>query len=51
MTPIDTIRRNALRMVSEGIQPVVLLSTGSLSPVHRMHINVFQLAKRHLEGV
>ncbi|KAJ4459103.1 putative nicotinamide-nucleotide adenylyltransferase NMA2 [Paratrimastix pyriformis] len=41
----------ALRSIPEGPEPLYcLLLTGSLNPVHRMHVSIFDLAKRHLES-
>ena len=34
----------------KGKKPVILLCTGSLNPVHNMHIRIFELAKAKLEA-
>jgi len=45
-----TLIKHELENLKEGCIPVVLLSTGAYNPVHKMHVNVFKLAKDELEA-
>lgn len=48
-TPLDTLREklNSHPQI-EGRQRGILLTTGSLNPIHRMHLTIFDIAAKHL---
>jgi nicotinamide mononucleotide adenylyltransferase len=51
-TPVDKIKSNLAALDKDSIKEkklFVLVSTGSLNPVHRMHVEMFNVAKAHLE--
>jgi len=52
-TPLEKLKVNLKHFRASGSakEPVVLLSTGSLNPVHRMHVDLFAAAKKSLEGI
>jgi nicotinic acid mononucleotide adenylyltransferase len=51
LTPIKKLLTNLslLKSQSPSKQPIVLLTTGSLNPIHKQHYNNFEIAKRELE--
>jgi len=53
LTPIDKLVRNyqTQQIVRPYTQrtPIILLATGSFSPIHRMYLKMFELARGHLE--
>ena len=65
ITPLEKLRRNLSNLQSQiqqcnksadalnekRAQKVVLLETGSLSPVHLEHVRMLELAKQHLESL
>ncbi|CAG8456463.1 10693_t:CDS:2 [Acaulospora colombiana] len=48
LTPISKLLVN-LSYISSSSIPVVLITTGSMNPIHLQHVNMFTIAKRHLE--
>src|SRR5437870_3485528 len=51
LTPIGKLLTNLslLKSQTPSKQPVVLLTTGSLNPIHKQHYDNFEIAKRELE--
>lgn len=31
-------------------QPIVLLTQGSMNPIHKQHVNILELARKEIEG-
>ncbi len=52
LTPIKKLLKNLslLRSQTPSKRPIVLLTTGSMNPIHKQHYNIFELAKRELES-
>lgn len=48
-TPLNLVHKNLLLNTGTSKQPIVLLTTGSYNPVHKMHIHAFGLTKEFLE--
>ncbi|KAG9307810.1 hypothetical protein G9A89_023375 [Geosiphon pyriformis] len=46
LTPLTKLLRNLSPDIISIKTPVVLLTTGSINPIHKQHINIFELAKR-----
>ena len=42
-------RRVSSSTTRKGVVPLVLISTGSFSPPHRMHVHMMDVVKRHIE--
>ncbi|RGB24485.1 hypothetical protein C1646_773043 [Rhizophagus diaphanus] len=52
LTPTTKLLTNLSQLKSEtpSKMPVVLLTTGSMNPIHKQHYNNFEIAKRELES-
>jgi len=50
VTPTSKLEKR-LKKLSDGDIPIVLLTTGSLSPIHKGHVKNMELAKKRLESV
>eukprot|EP01121_Diplochlamys_sp_Union-15-3_P004468 TRINITY_DN14662_c0_g1_i1.p1 TRINITY_DN14662_c0_g1~~TRINITY_DN14662_c0_g1_i1.p1 ORF type:complete len:131 (+),score=19.46 TRINITY_DN14662_c0_g1_i1:38-430(+) len=48
-TPIKKLKRNLEAELFEGKKLAVLVSTGSFNPLHKMHVHLLEVAKKHLE--
>ncbi|PKB98194.1 hypothetical protein RhiirA5_367091, partial [Rhizophagus irregularis] len=50
LTPTTKLLTNLSQLKSEtpSKTPVVLLTTGSMNPIHKQHYNNFEIAKREL---
>lgn len=49
MIPIDQIKSSLFECKNKDQTKIILLSTGSYCPIHRMHIDIFDIAKNYLE--
>src|SRR6266496_4104605 len=52
LTPITKLLTNLSQLKSESPSktPIVLLTTGSMNPIHKQHYNNFEIAKREIES-
>src|SRR2546429_3380147 len=50
-TPVNKLIKNLSLLKSQSLdkQPVVLVNTGSMNPIHNQHVNMFEMAKREIE--
>ena len=51
LTPTDIIDKNLalFHQDKSELKPVVLLTTGSMCPIHKGHVRIVELAKDYLE--
>lgn len=49
-TPLEKLIKNLKNIKDSKQKKAVLIATGSFNPVHKMHINMFEIAKKYLEN-